>query len=225
MVHPGCYTDGHPTPTGAAFDVAAGERSILEQYERAIDAARHTIYLENQAIPVPPLAARLCRALDRGVDVVLLIPAIPEAHVYAARRDPKRRALFDGLAALGRRRNFLLAGIAGPDGNGGRAVTYVHAKLMLVDDDWATIGSCNLHSNSLSGHSEMNVSVWDKAVVRELRCRLLAEHLGQNTAHLGDRAAPLLYQAIAHEKRRKKEIGQFDWQGLAFALQPGAYGK
>jgi phosphatidylserine/phosphatidylglycerophosphate/cardiolipin synthase-like enzyme len=225
MLHPGRYTNGHPSPGGTPFDVSAGERSILEQYERAIDAARRTIYLENQAIPIPPVAECLSRALERGVHVVLLVPAIPEDHVYAARLDPKQNALFDALEALGRHRNFLLAGIAGRNAEGGRGVTYVHAKIMLVDDAWATIGSCNLHSNSLSGHSEMNVSIWDPKVVRELRCTLLAEHLGVDTAELDDRAALRLYQRVSHENGVKGEIRDYNWQGLAFALSPDAYGK
>lgn len=224
MLHPGRYTDGHPTPDGTSFDVAAGERSILEQYERAIDAARRTIYVENQAIPIPAVADRLNHALERGVDVVLLVPAIPEDHVYAARLDPRRRALFNGLEALGRHQNFLLTGIAGRDAEGGRGATYVHAKLMLVDDAWATIGSCNLHSNSLSGHSEMNVSIWDSAVVHELRCTLLAEHLGVDTAQLDDRAALRLYRRVAHENGLKGESRDFNWQSLAFALSPD-YGR
>ena len=225
MLHPGRYTNGHPTPGGTPFDVASGERSILEQYENAIDAARSMIYLENQAIPIPPIADRLHRALGRGVDVVLLVPAIPEDHVRAARRDPQQQALFDGLDALGRHPNFLLAGIAGRDADGGRGVTYVHAKLMLVDDMWATVGSCNLHAESLSGHSEMNVSIWDAAVVRELRCALFAEHLGEDTARLDDRAALRLYQRVAYENRVKGPGRGLEWQGLAFALSTVAYAR
>lgn len=142
------------------------DRSILEQYGRAIDAAQQSIYIENQAIPIPPIAARLEGALRRGVEVVLLVPAVPEEHVYAARRDPARRALFDGLEALGRYPQFRLAGIS----------VYVHCKLMIVDEAWATIGSCNLHAYSLGGHSEMNASIWDAGVARSLRERLRREH-------------------------------------------------
>lgn len=225
MLHPGRYTDGRPTPGGAPFDVAAGERSILEQYERAIDAARRTIYIENQAIPIPPIADRLERALERGVDIVLLVPAVPEAHVFAARRDPRRRALFDGLEALGRHPNFLLAGIAGPSAAGERIATYVHAKIMLVDDSWATVGSCNLHANSLSGHSELNASIWNATVVRELRCRLFTEHLGMDTGRMDDRAALLLYRQVASDNSAMKERGDAAWQGLAFALPADAYAR
>jgi phosphatidylserine/phosphatidylglycerophosphate/cardiolipin synthase-like enzyme len=71
------------------------DRSILEQYERAIDAAERSIYIENQAIPIPRLAQRLDKALARGVDVLMLVPAIPEEGVYAARRASSRRALFE----------------------------------------------------------------------------------------------------------------------------------
>lgn len=43
MVHPGRYADGHATPGGGRHDISVGERSILDQYERAIDAARSSI--------------------------------------------------------------------------------------------------------------------------------------------------------------------------------------
>jgi cardiolipin synthase len=142
------------------------DRSILEQYERAIDAARHTIHIENQAIPIPPIASRLEQALARGVEVMMLVPAVPEDHVYAARKDPAQRALFDGLEALGRHPKFRLAGLP----------VYVHAKLMIVDDVWATIGSCNLHAHSLGGSAEMNASIWDADVSRNLRANLMRRH-------------------------------------------------
>jgi cardiolipin synthase len=224
-VHAGRYSDAHPSPGSQAFDISSGERSILTQYHQAIDAARRSIYIENQAIPIPEVASSLEQALKRGVDVVILVPADPEAHVHAARKNPQRKALFDGIAALGRYQNFMLAGIAGPNARGSRSNVYVHAKIMLVDDAWATIGSCNLHSNSLSGHSEMNASIWDPQVVRALRCALLAEHLGRDTAGIDDRAALGLYREIARENRRRRDAHDFNWQGLAFSLDPARYGE
>ena len=144
------------------------DKSILEQYGRAIDAAERSIYIENQAIPISPIAARLEAALKRGVEVLLLVPAVPEEGVYAARLDPAHRDLFDGLQALGRYPGFRLAGLS----------VYVHCKLMIVDDAWATIGSCNLHRHSLGGSSEMNASIWDVAFARDLRERLRRRHEG-----------------------------------------------
>lgn len=222
-VHAGCYADGRATPGGAPYPIAAGERSILDQYLSAIAAARRSIYIENQAISVEAILAALAAALDRGVAVTALVPAAPEEQVRADRRKPERQAYFDLLAALGRRENFTLAGIAGPDGKGGRAMVHVHGKIMLIDDAWATIGSCNLHVYSLFGNAEMNASFWDPPTARALRCGLLAEHLGQDVTGLDDRAALALYRGVARDNRRRHEAGDPDWRGLAFSLDPGSY--
>jgi cardiolipin synthase A/B len=224
MVHAGRYRDSHPSPEGNAYDIAGGERSILAQYLQAIGAARRSIYIENQAIPIPEVAAALEQALKRGVEVVTLVPADPEQHVRLARQNPQRKPLFDGVAALGRYENFALVGIANLDARGRRSNIYVHSKIMLVDDAWATIGSCNLHAFSLSGHTEMNASIWDPMGVHALRCELLAEHLGQGTAGVDDRAALRLYREIARENRRRGDANDFKWQGLAFSLDPATYG-
>ena len=206
------------------YPAARVERSILEQYQRAIDGARRTIYIENQAIPIPEVARLLLAAVERGVDVVLLVPAIPETYVYAARHDPQAASRFWGIEALGRHENFTLAGIAEPHA-GGRRAAYIHAKMMLIDDAWTTIGSCNLHPYSLGGNSEMNASIWDSDVARALRCRLLAQHLGVDTGQMDDRAALRLFRDVAHSNREKMDRRAPDWKGLAFALSPETYGR
>jgi cardiolipin synthase len=225
MVHPGRYADGRATPGGQPYGIAAGERSILQQYRQAIAAARCSIYIENQALPVLEIAILLEDALRRGVEVVMLVPAEPEDYVRSSRRNPDRADFFDRIEALGRYPNFALVGIAAPGKDRRRTAIYVHAKIMLVDDAWATIGSCNLHAYSLSGHTEMNAAIWDRSVVRALRCQLLAEHLGLDTADLDDRAALALYRQVANENRVGMDEPDFVWQGLAFALSASDYGR
>jgi cardiolipin synthase A/B len=224
-VHAGRYADGRASPGGAPYNIADGERTIFDQYLLAIGAAKEAIYIENQAIPIPPVADAIEEALKRGVEVVILVPAQPEPHVREARCDPSRRLLFDRVGSLGQYERFSLVGIAAMNGEGARRDIYVHGKIMLVDDEWATVGSCNLHSNSLSGHTEMNASIWDATVVRPLRYELLSEHLGQDTGHLDAREALQLYRVIAQQNRRKREVGDPDWQGIAFSLDPAAYGE
>ena len=223
-VHAGRYANGHASPGGIPYNIADGERTIFDQYVLAISAARETIYIENQAIPIPPIASAIEEALKRGVEVVILVPAQPEAHVREARRDPSRRALFDCVARLGLYERFSLVGIAAQSAGGERQDVYVHGKIMLIDDQWTTIGSCNLHSNSLSGHTEMNASIWDPAVVRPFRCELLREHLDQDTTNLDTRAALQLYRNVARQNRFKRDAGDPDWQGMAYCLDPAAYG-
>jgi cardiolipin synthase len=212
----GHYTDGRPTPGGAPYPIAAGEHTIVDQYIQAIDAARRSIYIENQALPIPAIAARLESALGRGVTVALLVPAEPESH--------DRKGTLSHIEALGRYPSFTLLGIAGRDPQGDRSPVYVHDKIMLVDDTWATIGSCNLHRNSLTGHTEMNASFRDAKAVQALRCALLQEHLDRDTAPLDDIAALALCREIAEANRRKQDAGDADWQGLAFAIDPAGYG-
>lgn len=224
MLHAGRYTDRRPVPGGTPFDVAEGERAILEQYKQAIDAARRTIYIENQAIPVSEIADHLLGALARGVEVALLTAADPEPYVYTARRDPAQQARFRSLEALAAHRNFLLAGIAARQGEA-RRPTYVHGKLMLVDDAWATVGSCNLHAFSLQGHSELNAAIWDAGLVRALRVALYEKHLGVGTGSLDDLAALRLYARTARDNRRRLESGDPDWRGEAFSFPATTYAR
>lgn len=222
-IHPGRYTDGRRAPEGPAFDIASGERSIFDQYCAAIDAAQRSLYIENQYLTVSEIVACLHRALQRGVEVVLLMPAEPDSVARYVAQDP--HAYFESWAALGAYENFTLAGIAGLNAEGRRTPVYVHAKLMLVDDVWATIGSCNLHRFSLFGNGEMNATFWSLETVRALRYELFQEHLDQDTSHMDDRAALQSFRKVAQENRRRFNAGNPDWQGLTFTLDPTSYGR
>ena len=75
------------------------------------------------------------------------------------------------------------------------------------------------------GHAELNASVWDGSVVRALRCELLAEHLGQDTSGLDDRAAMGLYREVAEANSRQAAAHTVSHQGLAVALSAIDYGR
>jgi cardiolipin synthase A/B len=219
-VHRGRYSDGHPTPKGSSFDIALGERSNFDQYCAAINAARRSIYIENQVVDVPEIVDCLHTALKRGVVVLLLMPALPDAVLHIK---PKCRALLKARAELGAFDHFMLAGIAGTGSDGRRKPIYVHAKLMLVDDEWATVGSCNLHRFSLFGNCEMNASFAELNAVRKFRSVLFREHLDQDTSGMDDRAALQLFRRIARRNRKKFDVGDHAWQGLAFELDLATY--
>jgi len=51
------------------------------------------------------------------------------------------------------------------------AQIYTHAKLLIVDDVYATSGSANANMRSLSHDSEANINVYDSKIVRNLRRR------------------------------------------------------
>jgi phosphatidylserine/phosphatidylglycerophosphate/cardiolipin synthase-like enzyme len=73
---------------------------------------------------------------------------------------------------------------------GGEIQTYIHAKLILIDDRFLSVGSANTTNRSMGLDSELNVS-WeadperDKKLVRSIRrvrVKLIAEHAGLRRA-------------------------------------------
>jgi cardiolipin synthase len=209
----GRYADRRATPQGAPYEIALGELSNLKQYCAAILAARRSIYVENQQIDVPEIVDCLRQALARGVEVVLLMPSDPHIVLQALL---EQQASLKPLLEFRAFDNFMLAGIAGSGADGRRKFIHVHSKLMLIDDEWATVGSCNLHRFSCFGNSEINAAFSDAGAARNFRCALLQEHLDRDTSGMDDRAALRLFRDIARENRRKLEDGDHAWQGLAF---------
>jgi len=214
------------TPTAAVGTVGSGarsdsERSILEGYRAAIAAARKSIYIENQYVEVVEILDLLPVALDRGVEVVVVVPGLPEPVSSGA----ERTALVDARRTLGRYENFTLAGLACIGSETERHHVYVHSKLMLIDDQYATIGSCNLHAASLFHNAEINAAFSGPDVVRELRCQLFEEHLGENTGKLDAVAAHQRFAEIARENRRRWSSGDHGWPGLAFSFDPATYSQ
>ena len=222
--HPGRYTSTHPAPGGSAFAIASGEKTNLDQYCAAIGSARRTIYLENQYVEVAEIVTALHAALRRGVEVVLLLPAVPELASPAVVTQ-ERQAFLEARAQLAAYENFSLCGIAGLGADNRRKPVYVHAKLILVDDEWATVGSCNLHHYSLFGNSELNAAFRDPVTVRAMRVELFQEHLAVDTSALDDVSALRLFRRIAHENRQRHTNNDPNWQGLAFSLKMETYGQ
>ena len=46
--------------------------------------------------------------------------------------------------------------------------TMLHAKIMTVDRSWTTVGSTNMDNRSLAINDELNISVFDTAIVADL---------------------------------------------------------
>jgi phosphatidylserine/phosphatidylglycerophosphate/cardiolipin synthase-like enzyme len=220
----GRYTNEVATPGGKPFPVAAGEESVLEQYVRAIAAARQTIYLENQVIGSPAIVDALRGAATRGVEVVFLVPGDAHPAIVEARKNPRAAFFFEKLAALGRHQNFTLAAIAGSRGGGLYDEIFVHSKMALIDDAWGTIGSTNIAERSFHRDTELNASFWHAATARALRVELLREHTGRDTSGLDDRAALRWFREAALGNRDRRTQRE-PLEGLTYALDPGDYGS
>jgi phosphatidylserine/phosphatidylglycerophosphate/cardiolipin synthase-like enzyme len=70
--------------------------------------------------------------------------------------------------------------------------TYVHSKMMVIDDEFALIGSANLNRRSLTHDSEAVAAIHGPAanpLAKRLRQALWAKHLGMATTALADGVA------------------------------------
>ncbi len=221
--HEGLYRHGDPPPGGATFPIALGEKTNLCQYQTAIRAARRTIYLEHQYLDVPEIITALDDALTRGVRVVAMVPVVP-----VISNDPSSRAKYsdviDRRARLARHERFTLCGMATRGIDGTRTPVYVHSKLILIDDEWASVGSCNVHHYSMHGNGELNAAYRDPVSVRALRVELFREHLGSDTSGQSDTDALDRFRLVAQANRSRHELSDPAWEGMAVALEARTYG-
>jgi Phosphatidylserine/phosphatidylglycerophosphate/cardiolipin synthases and related enzymes len=69
-------------------------------------------------------------------------------------------------------------GLENPDG----IPVYVHAKVCVIDDQWASVGSDNFNRRSWTHDSEVTAAISDPGYARELRLNLAGEHLDRSEA-------------------------------------------
>jgi phosphatidylserine/phosphatidylglycerophosphate/cardiolipin synthase-like enzyme len=172
---------GRSVPWTAAMQ---GRHEVFETVTSALAAARRYIYIEDQYLGEEvggrrafELYPSLRAAIRRGVHVVLLGSGIRDPDDPGLRLRPINRRLNRDLRhkVLDRltedqRHNLVVSRVEHAT---------VHAKIVLVDDVFACIGSANMFSRSMAGiDREMSAAVQTSStLVRDLRVRLWAEHV------------------------------------------------
>ena len=152
-----------------------GERSVARGYTKAIARARELVYVEDQYFWGHDVADPFLASLRDHPELrlVVVIPLYPD--VDGASRVPE---------LLGRSRAFGAVMAAAPgrvaaygiENHAGTPV-YVHAKVCVIDDTWASVGSDNFNRRSWTHDSELSCVVWNADYARNLRLTLAAEHL------------------------------------------------
>lgn len=196
-----------------------GERTILEQYLRAVSAAERYIYFENWYFEEISVVEAVHGALNRGVEVVALVT--PGADGPSIRHSPDYASVLEQIDRLDLHPRFTMAGLSVDQSGHGRTPIPVHSKLLIVDDSFVTVGSCNCRWQSFKRHTELNVSVKDSKFAKRLRQMLFLEHLDIDTGHLQDVSAVQLFARIARSNRKRSS----EWQGIVFSFPATDYGK
>jgi cardiolipin synthase len=158
-------TDGHVRAAFVVRDNFAHRRDIERVYLAALALARDEIVIANAYfLPGRRFRKLLRNAAARGVRVHLLVQGHTDHPFFQA----ASRALY---------RDLLTAGVAIHE----YAASELHAKVAVVDGEWATVGSSNIDPFSLLLAREANVVVDNAAFAGELRQRL-HEAIAKSTA-------------------------------------------
>jgi cardiolipin synthase len=145
-------------PMRAAFvvrDNLRNRRTIQRAYLQAIGQARKSVLLANPYFaPGRKFREALAQAARRGVKVTLLIGVGEFKMQDAVARSFYPKLLVHGIEVVEYRK------------------TQLHAKIAVVDDDWATVGSSNCDGLSLFVNQEANIVVKNAAFAHAVRTHI-----------------------------------------------------
>ncbi len=214
-----------------------GERTIERFYRKAFARARSLLYIEDQYFWSRAVGEALAGALRGNPDlrVIVVVPRFPD-----------RDGLITGPAhLLGQHRAMAMVHEAGGERvaaydieNERGTPIYVHAKVVVIDDEVALLGSDNLNRRSWTHDSELSIAVFDddrddrapadpggqghgaRRFARSLRLQLEREHLGSR-----DDADPAPLATFARWRASAAALDAWHEGGRQGARPPGRVGS
>src|SRR5262245_57172222 len=156
-------------PSGEAYaqvvrsSPAGGSFAMYTTFLLAISSAQRSIFITNPYfVPDGRMEEALLAAVGRGVRVMVLVPgAIDHNLVRQASRGKFGKMLKAGVEIYEYRAALL------------------HAKTMVIDGVWSTVGSTNLDNRSFALNDELNLVVYDAALARRLE-KIFADDLSHS---------------------------------------------
>ncbi|MFI6910203.1 phospholipase D family protein [Nonomuraea sp. NPDC050394] len=201
-----------------------GERSVARAYLKVLARARSLVYLEDQYLWSTEVIEPFAEALERepGLHMIIVVPRHPDQDGWLAGPASLigRAEALDRLTRAGGGR----IAIYDLENHEGTPV-YVHAKVCVVDDVWATIGSDNVNLRSWTFDSELSCAVVDeepdprppagaRRFARDLRLTLAAEHLDRDEDDVLDLCDPkAAFEAFAESAARLDAWHENDRRG------------
>ena len=163
---------------------------IRQLFIDAIDAADRLVYIENQYCSSEALAKALIERMRQRrrtrLQIILMIAKDAEAFLeqlsIGIAQSRIIRQLKEAATENGHDLGIYYPASIAADGT--ESPTYIHSKLILVDDRFLSVGSANMNNRSMGYDTELNVA-WDDLPgsalsdsIRAVRVNLLGEHTG-----------------------------------------------
>jgi phosphatidylserine/phosphatidylglycerophosphate/cardiolipin synthase-like enzyme len=173
-------------PAGAAPPVQEVNAAI----NAALSAAERLVYIETQYFTSRTVTSTLLQRLKDPerprLQLIILMPREADNGKEKFALGELQAAMLSDLAAAaeqhGHELKFLCSAAAGHDCE---AATFIHSKVLIVDDELLCVGSANMTERSMSLDSELCL-IWQadpgstlSADIQRVRASLLGEHAGQ----------------------------------------------
>lgn len=129
-------------------------------FQLLLAAARKSIHIQSPYfLPDRSVVRELARAVERGAEVLVLVPGRHNNHPLARLASRRRYgALFDAGVRIFEYQPAMM-----------------HAKVLLVDGVWSVIGSTNFDHRSFGLNDEVNLAVQDPELCAELERQFAAD--------------------------------------------------
>lgn len=128
-------------------------KSIMQGLLQVIGQSRHYLYIQTPYfLPTEPILMALRNAALAGVDVRLMVPK-------------RGDSLLADLASHSYYKEVMMAGVKIYEYEPG----YLHAKVLIADDSFVTVGSTNMDFRSFEQNFEINAFIYDPEVVRAMK--------------------------------------------------------
>ncbi|HUD27370.1 MAG TPA: phospholipase D-like domain-containing protein [Novosphingobium sp.] len=198
---------------GECPQVSEIEALFVEQIRRA----KRFIYAETQYFASRAIAEAICERLaeEDPPEFLIMNPLTADGWLEQKAMDTARVELVEALEQADAKGRFRIFNPMAADGT----PIYVHAKLMIVDDELLRVGSANMNNRSMGLDSECDVFI-DMArapnahvgpQITALRLRLLAEHCGieEEEVAKGIETHGSMAAMIDALNRRRPRIGKY----------------
>lgn len=165
-------------------------KAIMQGLLQVISQSRQYLYIQTPYfLPTEPILMALRNAALAGVDVRLMVPR-------------RGDSLLTDLASHSYFKEVMMAGVKIYQYNAG----YLHAKVVMADDNFVTVGSTNIDFRSFEHNFEINAFIYDPEVVKVMK-QIFMDDLEHSS------------RVIAADWKRRPLWNRF-WESLVRLLSP-----
>ncbi len=151
----------------------------------AIAKAKRFVFAENQYFTSTIVAAAMTERLREPdpPEFALVMPSVESGWLETSTMGVLRARVHAGLRAADHAGRYRMYCPKHPCSEGDPPCINVHSKVLVVDDEFMTVGSANLANRSMSLDTECNLALEAggdarvRRVIARLRARLMSEHL------------------------------------------------